>query len=77
MSKKIKPLSLRLINQLQIVFSAMEFGDYDGSLSACGEVRKLSDQLVLEIEKTIRERHADEVATIKALMPRKGSGTFR
>jgi hypothetical protein len=73
MSRKVKPLSLRLINQLQVIFSAMEFGDHDASLKAWQLGEELWEQVRAEIVQNIAERHQDEVATIKALMPGKGS----
>jgi hypothetical protein len=77
MSRKIKPLANQMINELQIIHGAMELGDYNASLSACKRAALITVQLIEEMELTIKQRHANEIAAIKALMPRKGAGTFK
>jgi hypothetical protein len=73
MSKQIKPLSLQMISALTVIHGAMELGLYDQSLAACETTQRIASQLVVEIEKIIKERHDNEVKAILAMMPRNGA----
>jgi hypothetical protein len=69
MSKKVRPLTLQMCDELQIILGAMELGDYKGSLRACERAQAITDQLKAEIVQVIEERHQDELRVIKAAMP--------
>lgn len=67
MSKKVRPLTLRMVNELQMILGAMELGDYEASLKACARAQAISDQMRAEIVLVIEERHQDEIKAIKAI----------
>ena len=60
MSKKIRPLTEKMVNALQMILGAMELGNYEASLEACGRAQSITDQLRTEILHVIEERHQDE-----------------
>jgi hypothetical protein len=64
MSKKVRPLTIQMVNELQVVLGAMELGDYEASLKAVERTHGISDQLRAEIVAVIEERHQDELAAI-------------
>jgi hypothetical protein len=69
MSKKIRPLTLRMGDELQIILGAMELGDYDASLSACARAQEITDAMRAEVMITMGERHQDELQAIESLVP--------
>jgi hypothetical protein len=68
MSKKVRPLTLQMIDELQLILGAMELGDYKASLRACERAQLITDQLKAEIVQVIEERHQDELRAVKAAM---------
>lgn len=69
---KIRSFSHQLINELQVVIGTAELRDYEASDRACERMEGTIRELRAEIAQTAKKRHKDEIATIKALMPRKG-----
>jgi len=76
MSRKVRPLTLRMTNELQIILGAMEMGDYMASLTACGRAQAIAVQLRTELLQVIEEEHRDDIKrhraeldAIKKLMP--------
>jgi hypothetical protein len=58
MSDRIRPLIIRAVNELQIVMSMMENGDYRAGLKAIERERKVSaemNRIVLELLKAQKE----------------------
>ena len=64
MSKKVRPLTIKMVNELQVILGAMEIGDLQASLRACDRTPGISAQLRAEIVAVIEERHQDELAAI-------------
>lgn len=64
MSKKVRPLTIQMVNELQVVLGAMELGDYEGSLRAVERTKAISEQLRVELVQIIESRHRDELAAI-------------
>jgi hypothetical protein len=60
MSKKVRPLALKIVNELQLVLGSMELGDYDASLKSVDRAKQLWDQLRAEVLVVIGERNEDE-----------------
>ena len=71
MSLKVKPLSLQLVDTLQVILGTMELGDLKAALVACQRARDITDQLKAEIVNVIADRHKEELAAVKAAMPGK------
>ena len=69
MSRKVKPLAMRAVDEIQIVLGSMELGDLDASLAASKRCTNLSGQITEELQGLIRERHESEIAAIEAVMP--------
>jgi hypothetical protein len=59
--RKIRPLTLRMTNELQMIQSGMELGDYETSLRSCSRAEIIIVQLRTEILLVIQERQQDEV----------------
>ena len=72
------PLTRRMSNELQMILSGMEVGDFLASLKACGRAEIIVVQLRTEMLQLIEEqykdeikRHREEIENIKAMMPAK------
>jgi hypothetical protein len=64
MSEQVAPLTLRIVNELQIVVGAMELGDYAASAKAVERVDALLDKIRAELVRIIKDREkkiVDEV----------------
>jgi len=69
MSKKVRPLTLQMCDELQVILGAMELGDYKASLRACERAQLITDKLRAEIVQIIEERHQDELRVVRESMP--------
>ena len=65
MSKKARPLAIKLVNEMQIVLGAMEVGDYDASLKSIGRSKRIVELLEEQILIVIEQKRLDELRNKK------------
>lgn len=65
MSKKVKPLVNRLVDETQLVIGSMELGDLDAALRAVGRATIICADLHAEVARLIAQRQAENRARKK------------
>jgi hypothetical protein len=54
LSKKVRPLAHKLIDEMQMIVGSMDVGDYASSLKAIARAKLLCDQIEAEIRLRIK-----------------------